>query len=64
MLMRLYLVEYVATTQAPCHYWAENEQDAINEHRKQTGTDAELVASAVWANNNDKAHRGYVVDNK
>lgn len=59
--MRLYAVEYVATAQSPMHYWAENENDAINKHRMQTGTDAELVASAVWANNKDIAYRGYVV---
>ena len=59
--MRLYAVEYIAAVQSPMYYWAENENDAINEHRKQTGTDAELMASAVWANNRDKAYRGYVV---
>ena len=59
--MRLYEVEYVATVQSPMFYWAENENDAINQHRKQIGTDAELIANAVWANNNDKAYRGYVV---
>ena len=59
--MRLYAVEYATTVQSPMYYWAENENDAINQHRKQISTDAELVASAVWANNKDKAYRGYVV---
>ena len=59
--MRLYAVECVATVQSPMYYWAENENDAINQHRKQTGTDAELIASAVWANNRDARYRGYVV---
>ena len=61
--MRLYAVEYVATLQSPMYYWAENENDAIDQHRKQTGTGAELTASAVWANNKDKTYRGYVVEN-
>lgn len=60
--MRLYMVERASTASTPMFYWAENENDAINEHRKQTGTDAELMASAVWANNRDKAYRGYVVN--
>lgn len=59
--MRLYAVEQKYTFANVGYYWAENENDAINEHRKQTGTDAELMASAVWANNRDKAYRGYVV---
>ena len=59
--MRLYAVEYVATLKNASYYWAENENDAINQHRMQTGTDLDLVASAVWANNKDKAYRGYVV---
>lgn len=59
--MRLYAVEYVAMLRSPMFYWAKNEEDAIDKHRRQTGTDAELVASAVWANNNSKAYRGYVV---
>ena len=59
--MRLYAVEQKHTFANVGYYWAKNENDAINEHRKQTGTDAELIASAVWANNRDKAYRGYVV---
>lgn len=61
MLMRLYAVENKYTMSSVGYYWAENENEAINEHRKQTGTDQELIASAVWANNSDKAYRGYVV---
>lgn len=59
--MRLYAVEYVANLRTPMYYWANNEEDAIDKHRRQTGTDAALVASAVWANNRDIAYRGYVV---
>lgn len=62
--MRLYAVEQKYTFANAGYYWAENENDAINEHRKQTGTDAELIASAVWANNRDKAYRGYVVESE
>lgn len=61
--MRLYMVERASTVSSPMFYWAENEDDAINEHRRQTGTDVELIASAVWANNRNKAYRGYVVTN-
>lgn len=60
--MRLYAVEQKYTFANAGYYWAENENDAINEHRKQTGTDAGLVASAIWANNSDKKYRGYVVE--
>ena len=60
--MRLYAVENRDTMASVGYYWAENENGAINEHRSQTGTDEELGASAVWANNSDKAYRGYVVE--
>lgn len=60
--MRLYQVEEVGLYHNDYFYWAENENDAIDQHRKQTGTGAELIASAVWANNKDKAYRGYVVE--
>lgn len=60
--MRLYAVEYRNICASAGYYWAENENDAINEHRRQTGTDANLVASAIWANNSDKKYRGYVVE--
>ena len=58
--MRLYAVEQKYTFANAGYYWAENENEAINEHRRQTGTDAELIASAVWANNKDMAYRGYI----
>lgn len=61
--MKLYAVEYKDTGTNAGYYWAEDENDAISEHRKQIGTDAELVASAIWANNSNKAYRGYVVMN-
>lgn len=61
--MRLYAVEYKNIMASAGYYWAENENEAINEHRRQTGTDKELLANAVWANNGNKAYRGYVVDN-
>lgn len=61
--MRLYMVERASTASTPMFYWAENEEQAIDEHRKQTGTGDKLIASAVWANNRDKAYRGYVVNN-
>lgn len=59
--MRLYMIERASTVSSPMFYWAENENDAINEHRRQTGTDAELIASAIWANNEDARHRGFVI---
>lgn len=59
--MRLYMVEPAEHMGSPMFYWAENEEQAIDGHRKQTGTGDKLMASAVWANNRDKAYRGYVV---
>jgi len=61
--MTLYAIENKYTMSSIGYYWANNEAEAINEHRRQTGTDEELTASAVWANNRDKAYRGYVVNN-
>ena len=59
--MRLYAVEYASDVRTPMYYWANNGEDAIDKHRRQTGTDALLIARAVWANNSDKEYRGYVV---
>lgn len=60
--MRLYSVAYACSCDPQAgFYWAENENDAIHQHRMQTGTGLKLVASSVWANNADKTLRGYVV---
>lgn len=59
--MRLYAVEYASDVRTPMYYWANNGEDAIDKHRRQTGTDALLIASAVWANNKEMTYRGYVV---
>lgn len=61
--MRLYAVEFKNLGANAGYYWADNENDAINQHRLQTHEAATLEAYPVWANNRDKAYRGYVVDN-
>lgn len=60
--MRLYAVEYKNIGTNAGYYWAENANDAINQHRMQRHTVNELEAYAVWANNSNKAYRGYVVE--
>ena len=59
--MRLYAVEFKNIGANAGYYWAENERDAINQHRLQTHASADLIAYSVWANNSDKSYRGYVV---
>lgn len=59
--MRLYAVERKDNGVNAGYYWAENENDAINQHRLQTHESMTLAAYAVWANNKDKTCRGYVV---
>lgn len=59
--MRLYAVERKDNGKNVGYYWADNGNDAINQHRLQTHEDTILEAYQVWANNSDKSCRGYVV---
>lgn len=59
--MRLYMVEPAYFSEPRGFYYAENEEDAIEQAKERGGADYELIASAVWANNKDFKYRGYVV---
>lgn len=59
--MKLYAVEQKESGKNAGYYWAANESDAVNQHRLQTHEGVALTASPVWANNSNKAYRGYVV---
>lgn len=60
--MRLYQVEEVEAYNNNYFYWAENEGDALDQHERQgADPEREWTASAVFANNQDPAYRGYVV---
>ena len=61
--MRLYMLEKINSYENIYFYWAENEGDALDKHEKMTGESEDWVASAVFADNMEKAYRGYVVDN-
>lgn len=61
--MKLYMVERVFGDHETHFYWADNEGDALEQHEKLRGVDDtdDWVATPVWADNDDKRYRGYVV---
>lgn len=64
--MRLYAIKNTDTNEIVGHYWAEDGSMAVMEHRRYTLDEAPLKPDIVWANNENKAYRGYVImeDNK